>query len=256
MIYNRELDTLLLNKQNDFFDTARITALAVSNGKIKSFVLAGPAGVGKSFGIEKALKDRQNIVFVGGHVSNGGLYTILFNNRFNDKTIVFDDSDSILQSEISLGLLKHALESKPIRHIAWVSQARLKNYDGSELPPDFDFEASIIFLSNLNLSQIAEKNTKLSPHIEAIISRSVYLDAYKIFDSPRAFLVRINELKGYIFKAEKINPTGASIISEFINTHYLELRELSLRLIVKLSQIYKIVGPAKFMKIAKLLTGK
>ena len=232
---NREiLDNIILEEQQSFFETANITAKATSEGLIKSFVLAGSAGIGKSYGIEQILKDRDNVKFVGGHVSNGGLYRLLFNNRFKDSCIVFDDSDSILQSEISLGLLKHSLESKPVRNISWISQAILKNDDGEPLPPSFDFEASIVFLSNLNIIAMVDKGTKLSPHLEAIVSRSVFLNAFKIFDSPRAYLVRINSLKQHIFKAEGMNSIEQSIISQFINTNYLDLCDISLRLVIKL----------------------
>ena len=50
--------------QIEFFDVANLTALAVAEGKIKSFVLAGSAGIGKSYGIEKILKNKNHVMRV------------------------------------------------------------------------------------------------------------------------------------------------------------------------------------------------
>jgi hypothetical protein len=240
-----------LFKQLQFFETARLTAIAVSQGISKSLIIAGSAGIGKSHGIESTL-DPKTTFYVHGNVSPLGLYKILYEYKQKEYTIIFDDSDSILHNEASLGILKHALDSKPSRLISWSSNTVIKDSLGNIMDNSFIFWANI----NLDLSGIVRKKTKLSVHIEALISRCLYIDFFALFKTPNDYMVRINYLKDSIYQNENIDATGQYLINNFINANYLCLRELSLRLVVKLGQIYKFTGETGFYGAALILTGK
>ena len=91
--------------------------------------LVGPPGVGKSHGVEKVLGKHDLIATLGerapkyevvkGAMSAIGLYCKLFKYADKDNVIVFDDCDSVLQDELSLNILKAALDSKKTRRIHW-----------------------------------------------------------------------------------------------------------------------------------------
>ncbi len=250
-----QTDEEKLTKQLEFFETARLTAMAVSQGISKALIIAGSAGIGKSHGIESTL-DPKTTFYVHGNVSPLGLYKILYEYKDKKFTIVFDDSDTILYNELSLGILKHALDSKPSRLISWSSNTVIKDNLGEIIESSFIFWANIIFLSNLDLTGLVRKKTKLSVHIEALISRCLYIDFFSLFKLPNDYLIRINHLKDGIYQNENIDATGQYLIDNFINANYLCLRELSLRLIVKLGQIYHFTGETGFYGAAIILTGK
>ena len=253
-------DDEILDGQIAFFDTMNRIAEGVAKGISKSLVISGSAGIGKSFGIENILSgmdgSEYNHCYVTGHCTPTGLVQTLYNYRFDQCVIVFDDTDNILSEVTSLGILKHALDLKQERKISWLSKMTLKDEDGETIPTSFIFEASVIFISNLNLSAIVEQNNKLSPHVSAIISRSLYMDCYSIFRTDRDYLIRIDYLKESIFNRERIDDIGRETIMSYITDNSGSMRELSLRLISKLCQIYKISGVTNFNTMAMSLTGK
>jgi hypothetical protein len=248
---NAELtDAEILENQIEFFNMLEATALGVAAGEARAMVVSGGAGIGKSVGIEHAVGDTENNCMVSGHVTPVGLFQTLYNYRFAGCTLVFDDTDSILQDDKSLGLLKHALDLKPRRRIDWRSKVDIKDENGETIPTSFIFEASVIFITNKNLSAEVTHKSKLSPHIEAILSRSLYMDGYALFKSPRDYLIRVNYLKDDIFRREKISEEGKELISNFITEHFDHMRELSLRLVSKLCSVYRIHGAAGFENAA------
>lgn len=253
-------DSEIVDKQKSFFNTLEKAALGVAYGYSRALVVSGPAGIGKSFGIDAAIGDIPdsdiNNTFITGHCTPTGLYATLYNYRFAGCTIVFDDSDAIFHNEVSLGILKHALDMKAKRKISWLSKAEILDDEGEVIPNNFIFEGSIIFISNLNLTSIAESNNKLSAHISAIISRALYMDCYSIFKNDNDYILRIGYLKDSIFNNEGIDVIGRDLIMGYITDNAKNMRELSLRMISKLCHVYKISGANDFVEMASALTGK
>ena len=113
-------------------------AEAVSTSKVRAMIVSGPPGIGKSYGVEQQL-DKANVYtelssrpktfdVVKGAMSAIGLYTKLFNYKEKDNVLVFDDCDSVLQDELSLNILKAALDSKKTRKICWNTDSyKLRN---------------------------------------------------------------------------------------------------------------------------------
>ena len=142
---------------NTFAMLDRITDACARN-VIRGLVVSGPPGIGKSFGVEKQLaaanmfrviegKDPKFEVISGG-VSSIGLYQKLYYNRSPEQVIVFDDADGVLLEEESLTLLKAALNSGDKRRICWNKESRVLAVE--DIPESFDFEGSIIFLTNID----------------------------------------------------------------------------------------------------------
>ena len=219
---------------------------ASARGVIRGLVVSGPPGVGKSFGVEKTL-DEANIFrviegkdpkyeIVSGAVSPIGLYQKLYNNRSKEQVLVFDDSDGILFEEESLNLLKAALNSGDRRRICWNKESRVLNE--ADMPNSFDFEGSIIFLTNIDFERSIAKNSRISAHLAAIMSRCHYLDLE--IGSKRDKMLRIKQiirdgmLTPYDFSQEE-----EQAIQSFISDNADYLRELSLRMVKKIADFVK-----------------
>ena len=80
--------------------------------------------------------------------------------------LVFDDCDSILLDDISLNLLKGALDSGKKRKISWLSEYRALKEAG--IPDSFNFHGSVIFITNLKFDKM--KSQKLKDHLDALQS--------------------------------------------------------------------------------------
>ncbi len=116
-----------------------------------SVLVTGLSGIGKTYLVLKQLEENGlkdgDYVRVTGHSSPQGLYETLYQHQ--NQTIVFDDCDSIFQTDTSVNILKAALDSYSRRTISWNS-SRLPDH----LESPFDFNGQIIFVSNKTASQI------------------------------------------------------------------------------------------------------
>lgn len=217
-----------------------------ARGIIRGLVVSGPPGVGKSFGVEKQL-DAANMFrtmagqnpkyeIVSGGVSPIGLYQKLYFNRHKDQVLVFDDCDGVLFEEECLNLLKAALNSGERRKINWNKESRVLQTE--DIPESFDFEGSIIFLSNIDFERTIAKGSRIAAHLEAIMSRCHYLDLE--IGSTRDKLLRIKQivrdgmLAPYLF-----SPEEESMVVDFIFDNAEYLRELSLRMVKKVADFVK-----------------
>lgn len=230
---------------------------ASARGVIRGLTVSGPPGVGKSFGVDKQLvaanmfltmagKDPMYETISGG-ISSIGLYQKLYHNRAAGRVLVFDDCDGVLFDEECLNLLKAALNSGDKRKINWNKESRVLAGDG--IPDSFDFEASIIFLSNIDFERTIAKGSRISAHLEAIMSRCHYLDLE--IGSTRDKLLRIKQivrdgmLEPYAFKKDE-----ETAILDFVfgNSEY--LRELSLRMVKKIADFVK-ADPKGWLEMAE-----
>lgn len=219
---------------------------ACAKGVVRGLVVSGPPGIGKSFGVEKQLdsanlfrtmegKDPRYEVVSGG-ISSIGLYQKLYFNRGKDQVLVFDDCDGVLFDEESLNLLKAALNSGERRRINWNKESRVLQVE--DIPDSFDFEASIIFLSNIDFERTIAKGSRIAQHLEAIMSRCHYLDLE--IGSLRDKLLRIKQivrdgmLANYNFSSQEEKQVVDFV---FDNSEY--LREVSLRMVKKVADFVK-----------------
>jgi hypothetical protein len=219
---------------------------AVARGDVRGLVVSGPAGIGKSFGVEKQLEAANmfrklegrdpRYEFVTGGVSSIGLYQKLYYNRAPDQVIVFDDCDGVLFEEECLSLLKGALNSGEKRKINWNKESRVLQTE--DIPESFDFEGGIIFLSNIDFERTITKGSRIAAHLSAIMSRCHYLDLE--IGSLRDQLLRIKQvvrdgmLTPYNFTHQQEQDLLKFV---FDNAEY--LREVSLRTVKKIADFVK-----------------
>lgn len=136
-------------------------ALGLSN----LLFVRGSPGIGKSFQIERCLKEHGLKYFeVSGDTSDAYLYRILYEN--NGRVVWFKDVVRLLKSLRSLDLLKSACESKKERLIT--------NYNYSDkqtdLPRKFLFNGKLIFDFNSLIG------LRFREDFEALSSRGDFVD--------------------------------------------------------------------------------
>jgi len=235
-----ESDAEIIERLRERFSMLSEMTKAVKKGDVRAMIVSGPPGVGKSHGVEEVL-DRYKIMedmggrktheVVKGAMSALGLYAKLYKMADEGNVIVFDDCDSIFSDELSLNILKAALDSKKNRKIHWNTDSHKLRNEG--VPDCFTFKASAIFITNLKFDKV---KGKLREHLEALESRCHYMDL--TIDTEREKMLRIRQviqdgmLSGYNLSDEvKLD------IIDFVDVNKKRLRELSLRTVLKVADL-------------------
>ena len=250
-----ETDEETIERMRERFDMLEEMTRATKKGDVRAMIVSGPPGVGKSHGVEKVLGKHDLIATLGerapkyevvkGAMSAIGLYCKLFKYADKDNVIVFDDCDSVLQDELSLNILKAALDSKKTRRIHWNTDSFKLRNEG--VPDSFEFKGSAIFITNIKFDNV--KSKKMRDHLEALESRCHYVDL--TIDTEREKMLRIKQIVGdgmlteYKF-AEEVHEE----IIDFIDINKKRLRELSLRTVLKVADLAK-AFPTKWEAMAE-----
>lgn len=219
---------------------------AASQGTVRGLVVSGPPGIGKSFGVEKQLVaanmfrtmngSEPMYDIISGAMSAIGLYQKLYFNRALGFVTVLDDSDGVLFEEESLTILKAALNSGDKRRISWNKQSRALDMGG--IPDAFDYEGSILFLSNIDFDRSIAKGSRISDHLAAIMSRCHYLDLE--IGSLRDKLLRIEQIcRDGMLAPYDFSPQQEAEIVAFMVDNAEYLRECSLRMVKKVADFVK-----------------
>jgi hypothetical protein len=223
---------------------------ATIGGKNRAVIVSGPPGVGKSHGVLRALSDldESRYAVVKGFVRPTGLYKTLYDHRESGHVVVFDDADSIFFDDVSLNILKAACDSTRARRLSWLAETRMEDESGDRLPRSFEFRGSVVFLTNYDFDSVVTRGGKLAPHFEAMISRSHYVDL--ALKTPAEYLARIRQVvaEGMLDDTDVSQAQRVELL-EFLDTNHTRLRELSLRMVVKLADLMT-VSPKDWRELA------
>jgi hypothetical protein len=215
-------------------------------GDIRAMIVVGPPGVGKSYGVEYQLEKagmfdqisgkKIKYQVIKGAMTPIGLYCTLYKNSDPRNVLVFDDCDSILLDDVALNILKAALDSGKKRRIHWNADSSMLRREG--VPDQFDFKGSVIFITNLKFDHL--KSKKLQDHLEALQSRCHFLDL--TLDTTRDKILRIRQIfrKGDLFQDYDLTPEQGEEIVQFMQDNHARLREISLRMALKIADLTKI----------------
>ena len=254
-----ETDDQIMDRLAMRFDILEDMTRAVKKGDVRSMIVTGPPGVGKSFGVEKVLSKHdvfadvandsklKKYEVVKGAMSAIGLYKKLY--EFSDKKniLVFDDCDSVLLDDLSLNILKAALDSGKKRMIHWNTDSRLLRQEG--VPNSFEFKGGAIFITNIKFDHV--KSKKLRDHLEALESRCHYLDL--TIDTQREKLLRIKQVirDAGMLDAYDMDDQAKADVVEFINANAERMRELSLRMVLKVADI-RVSMPERWQAVVEV----
>jgi hypothetical protein len=253
---NKETDAQILERLGERFQILTEMTKAVKAGDVRAMIVSGPPGVGKSFGVEEVLsKDdlfdklgerKPKYEIVKGAMSALGLYAKLYEFADAKNVIVFDDCDSVLMDELSLNILKGALDSSKKRFIAWNTDSRLLRSEG--IPDRFEFKGAAIFITNIKFEHVRSK--KLRDHLDALESRCHYIDLQ--MDTNREKILRIKQVVNEAGMLDHLDfePIQKDEVVDFIEKNQNQLRELSLRMVLKVADLRKSF-PNSWMAMAK-----
>ena len=253
---HKETETEAMDRIATRFAVLDEMSKACISGDIRAMIVTGPAGIGKSHGVnlqmEKAsMFDRlasKKVRFevVKGAMSGIGLFAKLY--KFSDakNVLVFDDCD-IWEDQDAINVLKGALDSGKTRRISWNKDSRILRDEG--IPNSFNFNGSIIFITNKSFD--AKKAGKMQPHLDALQSRCHFLDL--TVDSERDKMLRIKQVHrdadGGLFSEYDFTQEQTDEIMSFIWDNHTKLREVSLRMCLKVADLVKI--SANWRELAK-----
>ena len=235
-----ESDAEIVERIRERFDMLQDMTKAVKKGDVRAMIVSGPPGVGKSHGVEEVL-DRYKMMesmgarktheVIKGAMSPIGLYCKLYGMADEGNVVVFDDCDSIFQDELSLNILKAALDTKKNRKIHWNTDSFKLRNEG--VPDQFTFKASAIFITNLKFDKV---KGKLREHLEALESRCHYMDL--TIDNERDKMLRIRQVvqDGMLDEYTLDDETKEEIV-DFVDINKKRLREVSLRTVLKVADL-------------------
>lgn len=220
--YNRANELMSLPVVERFSYVSGVVDMVIG-GVAPSALVTGVAGIGKTYLVkqrleEAGLKNNIDYWFINGYSTPMGLYRFLFEHR--DGIIIFDDCDSVFDTESSINILKSSLDSYAIRRVNWQSERLPEDLESS-----FDFEGQIIFISNRDPDRIDA----------AIKSRTMLID----LQMSRKEIV------------EYIRSIYRSILPEISNEHKLEVVDYLEEIREKFTQF----NLRTFIKIARIRAG-
>ena len=214
----------------------------IIDGHIKAAIVSGAPGCGKTYLLERDLRaaeERGNIVHqsMKGVCSAIGLYQKLFACSEEGAVLLIDDCDSIFGDMDALNLLKCALDTGKTRMVHWNKESRVLAEEG--IPRRFEFNGAVIFITNIDFSREIERNNKITPHYQALLSRTIYVDLG--IHSRREVMVRVMQV---VYSSEFLTNTGITMddakeIIDWLNLHLNALRVLSVRQVLQLVSLMK-----------------
>ena len=252
-----ETDEAIMERIRGRFQILDEMSQAAVDGDIRAMIVSGPPGVGKSYGVEQIVEKatlfdqiagkRLRAEVVKGSATPIGLYQTLYKYSDENCVIVFDDCDSILLDDVSLNLLKGALDSGKKRKISWLSESSALRREG--IPDSFEFKGSVIFITNLKFDQM--KSQKLRDHLDALQSRCHYLDL--TLDTMRDKVLRIKQIAndGFLFADYNFEKCVEDEIVDFLEANKNKFREVSLRMAIKIADLRKSF-PLKWKNMAEV----
>ena len=241
----RETDEEILARLAERFEILNEMTQAVKSGDVRAMIVSGPPGVGKSYGVEAVLQKadlfnklaekKPKFEVVKGAMSSIGLYAKLYEFSAEGNVVVFDDCDSILMEDLSLNILKGALDSGAKRYISWNTDSRILRSEG--IPDRFEFKGAAIFITTIKFEHV--KSKRLRDHLDALESRCHYIDLQ--MDTAREKILRIKQVvnQNDMLARYEFDAVVKDELIEFVEKNKDSLRELSLRMVLKLADLRK-----------------
>ena len=240
-----ETDEEILDRLKTRFEILDEMSQAAIGGNIRALILQGPPGIGKSHGVVTQMQKASmfdeiagrppRYEVIKGYMSPIALYCKLYAHSDAGHVVVFDDCDEVLQNEESLNVLKAALDSGKSRRVYWGADSKMLRREG--VPDSFDFRGTVIIITNQKLD--SQRDTKRNAHLAALQSRCHFMDLK--MNSVRECLIWIRHVVtgGKMLEEYGLSKNQADEIVNFMEANQTQLREVSLRMAIKIADLAK-----------------
>ena len=232
------------------FQVMDIMCQGVIESNVRGLIISGAPGVGKTFTFERELKEAEEtgkihqFTHIKGKMTPLFLFQQLWENREEGDVILIDDCDNVFGDETSMNLLKSALDTSDERWVTYGSATKYLEDNGIE--PHFEFKGSIVFITNYDFDSMIESNSKMTPHLSALVSRSTYLDL--AIHNRREIMVRVQQIAKdtTVLSGLGVGPEKAEEMVQFCWDNYNKMREISIRTLLKIAS-YDQIGDWKML---------
>lgn len=279
-----ETDDKIKERIAERFDVMDEMIQSAAEGEIRGVVVTGPPGVGKSFGVAKALRNsielpqleailswdsesgqpkppavnkeqnekdiEERFKFVSGHCTPLKLFEILYEGSAPNMVTVFDDCDGVLRNEDALNLFKVALDTTAEKRIMTWNSTR----ERAEVPNKFEFKGSIIVITNINFENPEKASPAMAEHLGAIMSRVYYIDL-AITNVRDKYLHIEGVCKDHdLLKSMGLEPLQIEEVMKFFKDNLQYFREVSIRTVQKIAKLC--LKHENWMRVAVITTFK
>ena len=234
----QEIDARLRNT----FSVLEKVANGVIGGHIRSVIVSGAPGCGKTYTLERCLDRGQshgliNFETIRGTMSGIGLYKKLYEHSDAGSVLMLDDCDKIFDDIEALNVLKSSLDTSKTRRVHWNKESRSLAEEG--IPNSFEFNGAMIFITNIDFCSEIDAEKKMTPHYKALVSRSIYVDLG--IHSKREVLVRIGQVvfSPAFLRDNELKKEQAQEMMAWLTQNLAKIRLLSIRTILQLTSILK-----------------
>ena len=174
------------------------------NSAINGLIVSGDAGLGKTYTVKSALKSAgvaNNVEYIkGGKITAASLYVKLYLNRSKHRVVVLDDCDIIHHQDKRqiIPMLLGATELGQSGDVSWEVAKRNALMEEYDVPTRFDFEGSIIWITNDTVEDIGKAAKQWK---QAIFSR---------FNTAKCYFTDEQKYMYTMYLAESLDMLGAN----------------------------------------------
>ena len=241
----------IANEVKEVFDGVYAQTQSFAKNKtsaINGLIVSGDAGTGKTYTVQKALRDlnlHKNVEYLkGGKVTAANLYVKLWLNRMSHRVLVLDDVDIVHHSEKNsvIPMLLGACDLGHQRDVTWETTKKNAMMEEYSVPHNFEFNGTLIWITNDNLESI-EKAAKQWSH--ALFSRFNVSQCYFTDEQKLMYTLHLCGDEDMLGKAcvDHVMTNGKTgyprtVIKEtldYMNEHYRRLVEITPRIALRIA---------------------
>ena len=212
---------------------------------INGFIVSGDAGIGKTHTVKQALIQacvQQNVEYIkGGKITAASLYVKLYLNRAKHRIIVLDDCDIIHHADKKqiIPMLLGATELGQKGDVSWEVAKKNALMEEYNVPTRFDFEGSVIWITNDTVEDIAKAAKQWK---QAIFSRFNISKCYFTDEQKYMYTMHLCEKLDMLGANCQEFPGGYSddtieLALDYMSDNYRQLVEVTPRQAIKIADI-------------------
>lgn len=246
----RRIDPTLKSVIDTYQTVKKMTSVFVTNldAVSRGLMVSGDAGMGKTHYVTKAFEEtdtQDNVMHVkGSSVTAAALFCLLYFNREKGQVLVLDDVDVMHKgaAEVSaiLDMFKGATEpTKGSRMIGWHRASPNPLMVANNVPQEFDFQGSIVWITNDKVEDIRKK---AKGHWNAISSRFTQVEAWFEEHEKIAYTLHLIEEVDILGKNCTVKEGGfpEDVINDtidYLHDNYTQLQDITPRVAIKIADI-------------------